>query len=275
MGYEILTKRSGGQPKGKVEQAAVTLRGTAGLVTIVLNRAFLSRYRVEDKRYARLLVDQEQLRLALHLHNDEEHADEDYVVGPDGGSGRHKKKRSVSGPAPRAPRGSMIIQVGRPKPPGESQLGQQELPKHPLKQQELPQHRLRRWLGDMVPAFTKQRYEPRLDVERGHPYISLAPRFEWSMTWSGKFTKGHRAGIYRLIGAKDEVVYIGKGILADCRRRHKRLGEDGWCRMEYSVLPKEDAQFRWEKFWLEEFRRRNGCWPKYNSIRGRKDKRLE
>ena len=82
--------------------------------------------------------------------------------------------------------------------------------------------------------------------------IRLAPWFELSVLPEDIGSIGAGAGIYRYRDSGGEVVYIGKGRIAD-RFREPARRMWGIARIEYSLVPEEDEQYKWEKFHLDDF----------------------
>ena len=99
--------------------------------------------------------------------------------------------------------------------------------------------------------------------------IRLAPWFELSVLPENIGSIGTGAGIYRYRDAEGEVVYIGKGLIVD---RYREPARRMWdiARIEYSLVPEEDEQYKWEKFHLDDFAKEHGGRrPRFNRISGR------
>ena len=99
--------------------------------------------------------------------------------------------------------------------------------------------------------------------------IRLAPWFELSVLPENISSIGTGAGIYRYRDARDEVIYIGKGRIVD---RYRDPARRRWdiARIEYSLVPEEEEQYRWEKFHLDEFaKEHDGRRPRFNMVSGR------
>ena len=107
-----------------------------------------------------------------------------------------------------------------------------------------------------------------------HPAV---PKF-WTirlMAWFETFvspkdigTIGDAAGIYRYLDKNDEVIYIGKGRIADRFRSPERRNW-GVVKIEYSVINGEDRQYQAEKFHLDRFCESNAQrLPYFNSNSG-------
>ena len=99
--------------------------------------------------------------------------------------------------------------------------------------------------------------------------IRLAPWFELSVLPENIGSIGTGAGIYRYRDAEGEVVYIGKGLIVD---RYREPARRMWdiARIEYSLVPEEDEQYKWEKFHLDDFAKEHGGRrPRLNRISGR------
>ena len=99
--------------------------------------------------------------------------------------------------------------------------------------------------------------------------IRLAPWFELSVLPENIGSIGAGAGIYRYRDAGGEVVNIGKGRIVD-RYRDPARRTWGIARIEYSLVPEEDEQYKWEKFHLDDFaKEHDGRWPRFNMVAGR------
>ena len=99
--------------------------------------------------------------------------------------------------------------------------------------------------------------------------IRLAPWFELSVLPEEIGSIGTGAGIYRYLDAGGEVVYIGKGRIVD-RYRDSARRTWGIARIEYSLVPEEDEQYKWEKFHLDNFaKEHDGRLPRFNMVAGR------
>lgn len=109
-----------------------------------------------------------------------------------------------------------------------------------------------------------RRYEPKKDIN-GRWIVNLIPCFERTLGQSDEVQAGI-TGIYRYRSSID-TVYIGRGNLRDRFADPARRTWD-FNRIEYSVLNDDAAERRWESFWLDEYRRKNGRWPLYNQIGG-------
>ena len=99
--------------------------------------------------------------------------------------------------------------------------------------------------------------------------IRLVPWFELSVLPENISSIGTAAGIYRYRDAEGEVVYIGKGLIVD-RYRDPARRTWGIARIEYSLVPEEDEQYKWEKFHLDDFaKEHDGRLPRFNMVAGR------
>ena len=100
--------------------------------------------------------------------------------------------------------------------------------------------------------------------------IRLAPWFELSVPPDNIGSIGTGAGIYRYRDVRGEVIYIGKGRIVD-RYRDPARSSWGIERIEYSLVPNEDEQYKWEKFHLGDFAKEHDSrWPRFNRVAGRR-----
>jgi hypothetical protein len=110
----------------------------------------------------------------------------------------------------------------------------------------------------------------RLRSEKKLRVIKLCPAFENS----GNRKKRNdipteHTGIYRYKDS-NEIVYIGKG---NIKKRLQEKHRESWKfdQVEYSVILGEEDQYKWESFWIEKFKMKNGeKLPFYNQVSGRK-----
>ena len=99
--------------------------------------------------------------------------------------------------------------------------------------------------------------------------IHLGPWFELSVLPEKIGTIGVAAGIYRYRDADGEVIYIGKGRIANRYREEPQRRVWGIASIEYSEVP-DKQQHEWEKFHLEAFAKEHADrLPRHNSIHGR------
>lgn len=97
--------------------------------------------------------------------------------------------------------------------------------------------------------------------------IRLAPWFELAVRPEAIGRLGDAAGIYRYRDVGGEVIYIGKGRIAD-RFREPSRRTWGIERIEYSLVPNGE-QYQWEQFHLEHFaKEHNGHLPPFNRVAG-------
>lgn len=123
------------------------------------------------------------------------------------------------------------------------------------------------WLATV--ADTKEpkcrRFEPKWISTDKMWVISLCPPFENRVSDRSAIPSDAR-GIYRYKRG-DEIVYIGRGSI------RSRLGSperERWDfeTVEYSLVSDEEAQAKWEAFWLDRFVEDNAKLPIYNRISG-------
>jgi len=108
--------------------------------------------------------------------------------------------------------------------------------------------------------------------ERDLFYINLNPIFENSIAFSEVTSlSSDTRGIYRYLDAKDEVIYIGKGVIKNRAKSNERL-DWGIKHIEYSEISDEEDMFEWESFHLSKFYDEKGYKPKFNINMGNKTK---
>jgi hypothetical protein len=114
-----------------------------------------------------------------------------------------------------------------------------------------------------------RQFEPQWNSIHSFWIISICPPFENRVSDRSEIPNDLH-GIYRYkLG--DEVVYIGRGAV---RSRARSPERDDWLfeTIEYSIVPDETEQKKWEAFWLDRFVEQKGKLPKYNRIAGEKSK---
>ena len=95
--------------------------------------------------------------------------------------------------------------------------------------------------------------------------INLRPAFERHATQIEEIP-GDARGIYRYID-DGEITYIGKGNIRD-RARSGERERWKWDRIEYSLVPDDAVQTRWETWWLDWHEQKHGRLPTHNRIGG-------
>jgi hypothetical protein len=99
--------------------------------------------------------------------------------------------------------------------------------------------------------------------------ISLCPPFENRVSDRSEIPHDIK-GVYRYkLG--DEIVYIGRGTVKSRAQSPERI-EWNFETIEYSIIPEEDGQKKWEAFWLDRYVEQEGKLPFYNRISGEKSK---
>lgn len=129
-------------------------------------------------------------------------------------------------------------------------------------------HKLR---APVIPRLAKlprpdRTFEPRRDVH-GLWVIELRPCFELRYGKLRGEIGPEESGIYRY-KMNNQIVYIGRGKLLE-RFGSSERQEWQFDYIEYSPLNNEDAERRWEAYWLERFRDAHNRWPVYNRVGGR------
>ena len=94
--------------------------------------------------------------------------------------------------------------------------------------------------------------------------IRLMPWFELAIRPEAIGEIGDAAGVYRYRDAGGEVIYIGKGRIANRYREEPQRHDWDISTIEYSLVP-TDEQFKWEKFHLKDFaKEHSGRLPQHN-----------
>jgi hypothetical protein len=129
-------------------------------------------------------------------------------------------------------------------------------------------------LHPWIDAITKldqrtRQFEPKWVSADSLWVISICPPFENRV--SDRSEIPHDVfGIYRYkLG--DAIVYIGRGAV---RSRAQSSERKDWNfeTIEYSIIPEEEDQKKWEAFWLDRYVEQEGRLPFYNRISGEKSK---
>jgi hypothetical protein len=110
-----------------------------------------------------------------------------------------------------------------------------------------------------------RRFKPTWSSAESMWVLSLCPAFGTRASAGSEIPSDAR-GIYRYRRG-DEVVYIGHG---QVRSRLNAPDRKEWDfeTIEYSLVPNEEQQQRWETYWLDKFVEERGKLPIYNRIGG-------
>jgi hypothetical protein len=123
------------------------------------------------------------------------------------------------------------------------------------------------WLAAIAkePDQRLRRFEPQWISADSLWVISICPPFENRVSDRSDIPSNVQ-GIYRY-KRENEIVYIGRG---QVRSRTQAQGRQDWDfeTIEYSVVPDESEQKKWEAFWLDRFVEQHGKLPIYNRIGG-------
>ncbi len=110
-----------------------------------------------------------------------------------------------------------------------------------------------------------RRFQPKWMSADSMWVISVSPAFEERVSDRSEIPSA-TCGIYRYRRG-DDVVYIGRGQI---RSRAQAPEREEWEfeTIEYSVVPEEAQQKKWEAYWLDKYVEQYGKLPFYNRIRG-------
>jgi hypothetical protein len=114
-----------------------------------------------------------------------------------------------------------------------------------------------------------RKFAPKWDATTAPPkwVISLCPAFETRVTDKSEIASGTR-GIYRYRQGRD-VVYIGRGQVRSRASAPERR-EWEFETIEYTEIASNEAQEKWEAFWLDAYVQENCVLPRYNRVAGKK-----
>lgn len=110
-----------------------------------------------------------------------------------------------------------------------------------------------------------RRFAPRWISADSMWTILLRPSFERHVSDRSEIP-ARTTGVYRYKSG-DEIVYIGRGEVRS-RAGSRERAEWDFETIEYSVIPDEGDQTKWEAFWLDRFVEEHGKLPLYNRILG-------
>lgn len=122
------------------------------------------------------------------------------------------------------------------------------------------------WLGAITQKPDQSRRFKPIQQESWF-VVSIPPSFELRANRKATSSVPSAArGVYRLLDRGD-VVYLGKGWI---RREVNRPDMRDWQfdTIEYSLVELDEEQYRWEHFWIAEFKRESGRRPRYNKNDG-------
>lgn len=113
-----------------------------------------------------------------------------------------------------------------------------------------------------------RRFTPEWNSFESIWVISICPPFE-NCVRNGDEIPSDISGIYRYRRG-DEIVYIGRGSV---RSRSNDPIRENWDfdAIDYSIVPNETKQEKWESFWLDYYKEKHdGKLPIYNRIAGKR-----
>lgn len=110
-----------------------------------------------------------------------------------------------------------------------------------------------------------RRFEPQWVSADSMWVISVSPAFEERVSDRSEIPSTTR-GIYRYRRG-DDIVYIGRGQI---RSRAQAPDREEWEfeTIEYSLVPDQAQQKKWEAYWLDRHVEQHGKLPFYNRIKG-------
>lgn len=127
------------------------------------------------------------------------------------------------------------------------------------------------WLAAVASESDQRlrRFEPKWNSTDSLWTISICPPFENRVSDRSDMPQNVR-GVYRYKRG-DEIVYIGRG---EIKSRAQASGREDWDfeTIEYSIVPNDTEQKKWEAFWLDRFVAEHGKLPIYNRIAGERPK---
>lgn len=130
------------------------------------------------------------------------------------------------------------------------------------------------WISGVARLQDKgaRRFAPDLNRSEKAWVISLSPAFDVEVP-DKKSIASNLRGVYRYLNG-DEVVYIGRGAI---RSRAGAADREGWIfdRIQYSVVASEQAQIKWESYWIHRHVSTYGERPRYNRILGKSPKKSD
>jgi len=126
------------------------------------------------------------------------------------------------------------------------------------------------WLNAVTRLDLRSRqFEPKWVGIDSLWVISICPPFEHRVSDRSEIPPDI-LGVYRYKQG-DEIVYIGRGTVKS-RARSPERKDWNFETIEYSIIPEEAEQKKWEAFWLDRFVDQKGKLPFYNRISGEKTK---
>ena len=101
--------------------------------------------------------------------------------------------------------------------------------------------------------------------------IQLCPAFELRTDRKGSDVPPDTQGIYRYVNAKNEVVYIGRGIIRQRMNAPERKDWD-FQTVEFSIVEEQADREKWEAYWINRFKEDNGGRLPYHNVRSETSK---
>jgi len=196
---------------------------------ICFNKHFISLAELKEMTRVSVYLDPEGFRIGFAFHNNTED-DSAYILSPDGGGSSRKFYSLAIQATGLINQNSWIKAIA-----GIGDVGQ-------------------------------RRFKPEWNNLDKKWIIRLSPAFEIHVSHKSEIPADTR-GIYRY-KRNDEIVYIGRGIIKSRLNSPERNDWD-FDIIEYSPLQSEEAQEKWEAYWLDQFVEQNGKLPLYNRIKGK------
>ncbi|MCF8129073.1 MAG: hypothetical protein K9N10_11210 [Deltaproteobacteria bacterium] len=123
------------------------------------------------------------------------------------------------------------------------------------------------WIESVTREDPKnRRFPPKKEAEKW--VIQLCPAFEERRARESEDIPSDAVGVYRYIREGGAIVYIGRGPVKSRLHSPERSAWD-FDVVEYSIVYDPDDQVKWEDYWIEKFKDRNGGeLPFYNKVSG-------
>ena len=98
--------------------------------------------------------------------------------------------------------------------------------------------------------------------------IQLMPGFECSVESEEIGTLGDKKGIYRYRNSRNEIIYIGKGIIRDRFQQEPNRREWNIKLVQYSEVDGDEKAYEAEEYWIGQYLKEHGCIPPMNLQKG-------
>lgn len=124
------------------------------------------------------------------------------------------------------------------------------------------------WLLSIVndADFRSRRFEPTAQRAKGQFIVQFVPGFSESSSLDGLKINSDAKGIYCLLSANQEVLYIGRGCITKRLASHLKVHDMAVHTVKYTLIADDKTRRMAEAHHLAEYRNKYGLLPAHNTI---------